>query len=245
MFIFCSLGRYILFISGFFRHPEALGVYVRRIFFEAFELGYRSLLFFITVSCFLGAVTVVQTAYNLVSPLVPRYIIAVLVRDTTILELSPTIMAIIFAGKAGSHIAGELGTMRVTEQIDALDVMGINPIAYLVMPKVIACMIMFPVLVSITMFFSISGGYLAAIITGELTSTEYVFGLRFDFIPFNITFAMIKSVVFAFMVSSISAYTGYYTKGGAYEVGRASTIAVTASCMAVLCGDYLLAELLL
>ena len=235
----------MLFLSCLFRQMESPLTCLKRSVEEAFHLGYKSLYIFVTVSTFLGAVTTVQSAYNLSNPFVPRSIIAVLVRDTTILELAPTMMAIVFAGKVGSNISGELGTMRITEQIDAIEGMGVNSISYLVLPKIIATMFMFPILVCLSMFAGIVGGYYAGTLTEVTTSAEFIQGLRYDFIPYNIFFAVVKAVVFAFLVSSISAFTGYYTSGGAFEVGRASTVAVTASCVSILCGDYLLADLLL
>jgi phospholipid/cholesterol/gamma-HCH transport system permease protein len=193
----------------------------------------------------MGAVTTVQTAYNLVTPLVPRYVISQVVREMTVLELAPTIMAIIFAGKIGSGMAGGLGTMRITEQIDALEVMGINSSSYLVLPKIVASMIMYPTLVIFAGVCSIVGGYIVGVFTGILTPTEYILGIRSVFNEYTITFALIKSFVFAFLISSISSFKGYYTQGGALEVGIASTDAVTASVIAVLLGDYFLANLLL
>ena len=193
----------------------------------------------------MGAVTTLQTALNLVSPLIPRYIISLVVRDMTVLELAPTIMAIVYAGKVGSNIAGELGTMRITEQIDALEVMGINATSYLVLPKLIASILMYPLLVILAGFLSILGGYVTAILTGVVTGTDYVYGIRLEFIEYNIQFALMKAVVFGFLVAAISAYKGFYTKGGALEVGQSSTSAVTNSCIAILCADYILAKLLL
>jgi phospholipid/cholesterol/gamma-HCH transport system permease protein len=162
-----------------------------------------------------------------------------------VLELAPTITAIVIAGKVGSSIASGLGTMRITEQIDALEVMGVNASSYLVLPKIIAAMIMYPLLVIIAGFLALYGGYIAGTLTGILTETEYVYGIRIDFNPFTIQFALIKSVVFAFLIASISAYQGFFTTGGALEVGKSSTSAVTKSCIAVLLADYILAELLL
>lgn len=240
-----TFGKYVLFLGQLFRQMESFSTYLSRTFQEAFLLGYKSLFIFFIVSTFMGAVTAIQTAHNLFNPLIPRYIIAVLVRDTTILELAPTVMAIVFAGKIGSNIAGELGTMRITEQIDALEVMGVNSVSYLVLPKILASMLMFPVLVALAMGFSMVGGYFAGTLTHVITPAEFVYGLRFDFFPYNVSFGLMKSVVFAFLVSSIAAFTGYYTEGGAFEVGRASTKAVTTSCVSILCGDYFLAELLL
>ncbi len=208
------------------------------------QIGINSIKIVAIISFFIGAVTAVQTAYNLVSPLIPKYMIGILVRDMTILELAPTIIGIVFAGKVGSSIAGGLGTMRITEQIDALEVMGINSASYLVLPKILAGVIMYPLLVILAMFLSISGGYLAGMLANLLTPGEYIYGIRFEFVEFNVYFALIKAFVFAFLVTSISAFKGYYTRGGALEVGKASTNAVTDSCIAILIADYLLAELL-
>jgi phospholipid/cholesterol/gamma-HCH transport system permease protein len=168
-----------------------------------------------------------------------------MVREMTILELAPTITSIVLAGKVGSNIAGGLGTMRITEQIDALEVMGINSASYLVLPKIIAALLMFPLLVIVAMTLSILGGYIAGTFSGALSAQEYIEGLRSEFIPYNIVFALIKSFVFAFLISSISSYLGYHTKGGALEVGAASTSAVTNSIIAVLIADYVCAGILL
>ena len=208
-------------------------------------VGVDSIFIVAIVSTFMGAVTAVQTAYNLVSPLIQDYIIGTLVRDMTVQELAPTVIAIVFAGKVGSSISSGLGTMRITEQIDALEVMGVNSASYLVLPKVIASIIMYPLLVILAMFLSIYGGYIAGTLTNIITEQEYIYGIRLDFNPYTIKFAMVKSVAFAFLISSISAYKGYFTKGGALEVGIASTSAVTNSCIAILLADYLLAQLLL
>jgi phospholipid/cholesterol/gamma-HCH transport system permease protein len=240
-----NLGRYFLFLGNIFRNPEKLRTYFKLIVDEAMQIGVNSVVIVSIVSSFIGAVTCIQTAYNLVSPLVPKYTIGLIVRDMTLLELAPTITCIVLSGKVGSNIAGGLGTMRISEQIDALEVMGINSTSYLVMPKIIASLLTFPMLVILAGFLSIFGGYLAGTLTGVITPQEYIYGIRADFNAFNMPFAMIKSVVFAFLISTISAFQGYFTKGGALEVGIASTRAVTNSCISVLVADYLLAQLLL
>ncbi len=240
-----NLGRYFIFLSNLLRNREKFKTYINLIFEEAKEIGVNSIVIVSIVSSFIGAVTCIQTAYNLVSPLVPKYTIGLIVRDMTLLELAPTITCVVLSGKVGSNIAGGLGTMRISEQIDALEVMGINSISYLVLPKIIACLITFPMLVILSAFLSIYGGYLAGTLTGNITPQEYIYGIRSDFNEFNIPFALIKAVVFAFLIASISAFKGYYTKGGALEVGIASTNAVTSSCISVLIADYLLAQLLL
>jgi phospholipid/cholesterol/gamma-HCH transport system permease protein len=240
-----AIGHFFLFLSQTLSRRERLGIYPSLILEEMLQIGFNSFKLVAIVSSFIGAVTCVQTAFNLVSPLVPTYIIGTIVRDMTLLELAPTITCVVLSGKVGSHIAGQLGTMRITEQIDALEVMGINSVSYLVLPKIVAALIMVPVLVIFSGFLSLMGGYLAGILTNVITESEYVYGIRYTFNSFNITFALIKSVVFAFLIASISAYQGFYTRGGALEVGIASTQAVTKSCIAVLIADYLLAQMLL
>jgi len=239
------IGRYFLFLHSLIIKRESFNTYVRLIVDECIKVGIDSIFIVAIISTFIGAVTAVQTAYNIVSPLIPNYVVSLVVRDMTLLELAPTITAIVFAGKVGSNIAGELGTMRISEQIDALEVMGINSSSFLVLPKILACLLMYPLLVILAGFLSLVGGYLAATLTGAMTPDEYIYGIRADFIEYNVTFALIKSIVFAFLISSISAFTGYFTQGGALEVGRASTKAVTTSCIAILSADYLLAQLLL
>ena len=240
-----SIGKYFIFLGSLFVNRESFKTYIRLIIDESILLGVDSIFIVAIVSTFMGAVTAVQTAYNLVSPLIEDYIIGTLVRDMTVQELAPTVIAIVFAGKVGSSISSGLGTMRITEQIDALEVMGINSASYLVLPKIIAALIMYPLLVILAMFLSIYGGYIAGTLTNIITEQEYIYGIRLDFNPYTIKFAIIKSLAFAFLISSISAYKGYYTQGGALEVGISSTSAVTNSCIAILLADYLLAQLLL
>jgi phospholipid/cholesterol/gamma-HCH transport system permease protein len=240
-----EFGRYVMFIGSLFVRRESFRTYYKLVLEESVQIGVKSILLIALVSAFMGAVTTVQTAFNLVSPFVPKFVISQVVREMIILELAPTIMAIIYAGKVGSSMAGGLGTMRITEQIDALEVMGINSASYLVLPKIIASILMYPLLVIVAGFCGLLGGYLVGSIGNIITPYDYVYGIRSSFNEFTITFALIKSVVFAFMISSISSFKGYYTQGGALEVGIASTAAVTSSVIAVLIGDYLLAELLL
>ncbi|MBP6386494.1 MAG: ABC transporter permease [Pseudarcicella sp.] len=244
MKILTNLGKYLIFMGRLFSNREKLRVYVGLIFDEAYQIGIGSLLIVAIVSFFLGAVTCVQTAANLENPFVPHYIISLIVRDSTILEFAPTITGIVLAGKVGSNIAGHLGTMRITEQIDALEVMGINSTSYLVLPKIVAAILVFPLLVTLAAFLSIYGGYLAGWFTGAISPEEYIQGIQYEFRAFNVPFALIKSVVFAFLIASISSYQGYYTQGGALEVGQSSTSAVTNSCISILIADYLLAQLL-
>lgn len=240
-----SIGKYLLFIGSTVKNTESPRVYSKLILEECILIGWNSVFLVSLVSFFIGAVTAVQTAYNLVSPFVPKYIIGTITRDMTLLELCTTFTCVILAGKVGSNIAGNLGTMRITEQIDALEVMGINSASYLVLPKLIAGLIVFPMLVILSAFLALLGGYVGSVWTNLLTESEYVYGLRAQFEPYNVTFAMIKSVVFGFLIVSISSFKGYFTRGGSLEVGQASTLAVTNSCIALLCADYVLAQMLL
>lgn len=240
-----EIGKYFIFIAHLFTNRESFKTYYRLTVEECASIGVGSLFLFALVSTFIGAVTTVQTAYNMVSPLIPTYVISQVVREMTVLELAPTIMAIIYAGKVGSSMAGGLGTMRITEQVDALEVMGINSISYLVLPKIVASMLMYPMLVVFAGVCALAGGYFVGTVTGIITPNDYVYGIRSSFNDFTVTFALIKAVVFAFLVASISSYKGYYTEGGALEVGVSSTEAVTNSVIAVLLADYLLAQLLL
>ncbi len=240
-----AIGAYFIFLGSMFVRRETFSSYFKLTINECISIGWNSIIIVAITSTFMGAVTTVQTAYNLVSPLIQNYVVAQVTREMVVLELAPTITAIVIAGKVGSSIASGLGTMRITEQIDALEVMGINSSSYLVLPKIVAAMIMYPLLVIIAGFLSLYGGYIAGTMTGILTETEYIYGIRIDFNPYTVQFALIKSVVFAFLISSISAFQGFFTTGGALEVGQSSTSAVTKSCIAVLLADYVLAELLL
>ena len=238
------LGKFFIFLQELFTRRESAKVYWYRFLDECITIGLDSVLIIAIVALFIGAVTCVQIFANLVSPVIPLYIVGNIVRDMTLLELSSTFMCVVLAGKVGSNIAGELGTMRITEQIDALEVMGINSASYLVLPKLLAAVVTFPILAIFSGFLGIFGGYLAGTLTGILTPEQYIYGIRFSFIPYNLVIPIVKSAVFGFLIATISAYKGYHTRGGALEVGKASTAAVTNSCIAILIADYLLAELL-
>ena len=245
MKLLTSFGTYVLFIRSLFINRERFSVYIKLIIDECMLIGLDSVFVVAIVSSFIGAVSAIQTAYNLTSPIVPLSTVGTIVRDFTILENAPTFTCLVLAGKVGSSIAGGLGTMRITEQIDAIEVMGINSSSYLVLPKIIAAVMVFPMLVVISGFLSIMGGYVSVVWGGVVTKHDYIYGLRDMFVPYNVFFAIIKAVVFAFLISSISSFQGFYTKGGALEVGKSSTDAVTNSCIAVLLGDYIIAKLLL
>jgi phospholipid/cholesterol/gamma-HCH transport system permease protein len=240
-----EIGKYFMFLGHLFTNRETFKTYYKLVLDECISIGLGSLFLVALVSTFMGAVTTVQTAFNMVSDFIPNYVISQVVREMIVLELAPTIIAVIYAGKVGSSMAGGLGTMRITEQIDALEVMGMNSISYLVLPKIVASVLMYPLLVIIAGVCGILGGYLAGTLTGIISPTDYIYGLRSSYNEFTVIFALIKSVVFAFLVASISSYRGYYTQGGALEVGVSTTQAVTTSVIAVLIADYLLAQLLL
>jgi len=234
-----------MFLGRLFVNRESFRTYYRLVMEECVGIGIGSIFLVALVSTFIGAVTTLQTAYNLVSPFVPNWVISQVVREMVVLELAPTIMALIYAGKIGSSMASGIGTMRITEQIDALEVMGINSISYLVLPKIIASMLMYPLLVIVAGVCSLVGGYLVGTLTGIITPHDYEYGLRASFNEFTVTFALIKAAVFAFLVSSISSYKGYYTQGGSLEVGISSTQAVTSSVIAILVAEYTLVQILL
>jgi len=245
MTIFSNIGRYLLMIKGMVSKPENGKMYWKEFIHQCSETGIGSLGIVVIISTFMGAVSTVQTAYQLVSPFIPLSVIAQVVRDTVILEFAPTLVCIVLAGVVGSKIASELGNMRVSEQIDELEIMGINTKAYLVMPKILAAIIVVPMLVVIAGVLGIWGGRMAGVMSGILSASTYDQGLLESFMPFNVVFALIKAYTFAFIISSISAYFGYYVKGGALEIGRASTKAVVISCVLILFADYILAALLL
>jgi phospholipid/cholesterol/gamma-HCH transport system permease protein len=245
MTFFSTFGAYLLMLKGMFTKPENFKMYWKELMHQCVEIGIGSLGIVSVISVFMGMVSAVQTAYQLTSPLIPLSTIAQVVRDTVILEFAPTLVCIVLGGVVGSKIAGELGNMRVSEQIDALEIMGINSKAYLVLPKILAAMITIPLLVIISMVLGIVGGRLACGLSGIVSTDNFDKGLLTNFIPYNVVFAMAKAYTFAFILSSVPAFYGYNVKGGALEIGRASTTAVVASCILILFADYILAALLL
>jgi len=245
MEFFHHFGKYLLLLASLFKKPDKVLLYWKETSRQMLEIGIGSLTLVSIISCFIGAVTTVQTAYQLVSPLIPKSTIGMVVRDSSILELAPTITCIVLAGKIGSNIASELGTMRISEQIDALEIMGVNTASYLIGPKIIASMLMIPLLVIIATFLSIYGGMVAGDLSGVVPAETYRMGLQEDFIPFTVILCLVKAVTFAFIITSVSAYHGFNVNGGALEVGKASTRSVVYCCILILFADYILAELLL
>lgn len=228
-----------------FSKPENMRLYWKEFMHQCNEIGIRSVGIVVIISVFLGAVTTVQTAYQLITPLIPKTVIAVIVRDNIILELAPTLICVVLAGVVGSRIASELGNMRISEQIDALEIMGINTKAYLIMPKIIAALVVVPCLVILAAVLGIWGGKMAGSLSGILPPEIYNDGLLEDFIPYNVFFALSKTYTYSFIISSIPAYYGYHVQGGSLEIGRAGTKSVIVSCILILLADYALAAILL
>jgi len=243
--LFFNIGRYYTMMLRVFSKPEKWSVYKKEFFHEIDNLGISSLPIVAIISLFMGAVITIQAAFGFTSAWVPIYAVGVTTRDSVILEFSPTIVSLILAGKVGSNIASEIGTMRVTEQIDALEIMGINSCSFLVLPKILACMIINPFLIIISMFLGLFGGWALGIFAHVVTSYQYIYGIQFEFSSFNITYALTKTIVFAFIIASVSAYHGYYTQGGALEVGKSSTKAVVYCDILILIFNFLLTQLLL
>jgi phospholipid/cholesterol/gamma-HCH transport system permease protein len=243
--VFEHIGKLALMVKEGFARPENFKVYWIEFMEQCNDIGIRSLPIVLIISIFLGMVLTIQLSYQLISPLVPKTVIATLVRDSSILELCPTVVCIVLAGVVGSKIASELGNMRVSEQIDALEIMGINTKTYLVIPKIFAGMIMIPCLIIISIGVCIWGGYLAGLFSHILTRQQFVLGLTSGFLPYNLFFAMIKAFTFSLIISIIPSYYGYYVEGGALEIGRASTTSVIVSCILILCADYGLSLILL
>jgi len=240
-----QFGRYLLLMLKVFRGPDKWEVYKKQLITEIYSLGIESLGITAIISVFMGAVVAIQTAYNIDSPLIPMKLIGFTVRQSVILEFSPTIISLILAGKVGSRIASEIGTMRVTEQIDALDIMGINAPNFLIFPKVTAAILINPVLIILSMGFGIVGGYLVAATTNLVTTQDYLEGIRDVFEGFTVVYALIKTVVFAFIITTISGFEGYFVRGGAIDVGSASTRAVVWSSIMIILFNLILTQLLL
>lgn len=228
-----------------FARPERHKIYYKQVIREMETLGINSIGIVAVISAFMGAVITIQTAYNTENPLFPTYLIGLAARDSILLEFSSTIVALILAGKVGSNIASEIGTMKVTEQVDALEIMGINSASYLILPKILAFMFISPFLSLMSMIIGLFGGWIAGVGVGVLTSPEYIYGIQYAFIPYYIIYSLIKAVVFAFIITSVSSYHGYYTEGGALEVGRSSTLAVVHSSVLILLFNLILTQLLL
>ncbi|MDZ7290604.1 MAG: ABC transporter permease [candidate division KSB1 bacterium] len=241
---FENIGRFGILITAIFKALRETRFYLRRIPEQMLWIGNHSLPIVVTTAAFSGMVASVQSAYQ-ITGYVPLYLVGSVVGESMLLELGPVVTALVLAGRVGASIAAELGTMRVTEQIDALESLAINPVAFLVVPRVIAGLVMLPVLTVFADFVGIVGGWLISVTTMELTTTEFFKGFRMFFIPWDAIYGIIKSAFFGVMITLIGCYEGFHTSGGAEGVGRATTRAVVAACLAILMLDYILAALLL
>lgn len=239
-----QIGKYFLMIKEIFNKPTKWSVMKGLIFKEIDDLIIGSLGIVAFISFFVGGVVSIQTALNLTNPLIPKELIGFATRQSIILEFAPTFISIIMAGKMGSFITSSIGTMRVTEQIDALEVMGVNSLNYLVFPKIIASLL-YPFLIGIAMFLGILGGWIAGVYGGFMSSNEFITGVQTEFIPFHIAYAFIKTLVFALLLATIPSFHGYYMKGGALEVGKASTVAFVWTSVVIILSNYILTQLLL
>jgi len=245
MRIISYLGQYTDLMLKVLRRPDKGKLFRKQLFVEMDNIGLNSMGIVMIISVFMGAILAIQTAAQTDNPLYPGYLIGFAVRESIILEFSPTIISLILAGKVGSRIASEVGTMRVTEQIDALEMMGVNSANYLIAPKLFAAIITLPMLTTISMFLGISGGLLATYLTDIVAPTEYMSGIQMGFVPYEIFYALVKTVVFAVIITTVSGFHGYKIKGGALDVGRASTQAVVHSSILIILFNLLLTQLLL
>ncbi|MBR6815175.1 MAG: ABC transporter permease [Alistipes sp.] len=239
-----SLGKYTLLMQKVFSRPEKMRIYRERIMYEMEALGLNSIGLTAIISIFIGCAVTLQMAITLESPFIPQFMIGYATREVMILEFSSTVVALILAGKVGSNIASEIGTMRITEQIDALEVMGVNSASYLILPKIVATVFFFPFLAIFSMLIGVAGGYGIAVMTGIMNPMEYIDGLKYCFYLSEVTYAVTKMVFFAFFITSISAYCGYYAKGNSLEVGKASTKAVVVSSVVIMICNLILTQLL-
>lgn len=239
-----NIGAYFFMLAEMFRKPTKRSVMIKLILKEIEDLVISSLGIVAFISFFVGGVITIQTALNITNPLIPKYLVGFATRQSVILEFAPTFISIIMAGKVGSFITSSIGTMRVTEQIDALEVMGVNSINYLVFPKTVA-MMLYPFVISIAMFLGIIGGMAACVYGGFSTLEDYIRGVQIDFIPYHMAYAFIKTIVFAFILATIPSFHGYYMKGGALEVGKASTVAFVWTSVVIILLNYILTQMLL
>lgn len=243
MGIFNVIGRYVVLMGKVFSRPEHVSVYRRRVLDEMESLGLNSIGIVSLVSVFMGAVLMLQMCINFESPFIPRELMGYATREVMILEFSSTVVALILAGRVGSSIASEIGTMRITEQIDALEIMGVNSASYLILPKIIATMIFFPLLAVLSIIVGLIGGYVITLVTGIVIIDTYIEGLQMDFKIFSVVYALIKMIVYAFIITSISGFYGYYARGNSLEVGRASTKAVVVSSVVILMMDLVITQI--
>ncbi len=245
MGFFFHIGRYFLMLKRVFARPEKHKIYIRQLFLEIDNLGVNSVWIVLIISIFIGGIMTIQFANAMENPLYPNGLVGLGTRDTLLLEFSSTILALIMAGKVGSNITSEIGTMRVTEQIDSLEIMGVNSASYLILPKIVAVVLIFPFLYILSVFFGLLGGLITGPLVNVISAPDYIEGIQWLFHPYYVFFSIIKCLFFGFLVSSVPAYFGYYVQGGALEVGKASTKAVVNTNILILFFDLILTRLLL
>lgn len=239
-----DIGSYFLMLKNVFTRPTKGSVLRDLILKEIDELVLNSLGIVAFISFFVGGVVAIQTALNIDNPLIPGYLVGYATRQSVVLEFAPTFISIIMAGKMGAFITSSIGSMRVTEQIDALEVMGINPLNYLVFPKITA-LLLYPFVIALSMFLGILGGWVAAVYGGFSSSADFIQGLQEDFTPFHVVYAFIKTFVFAFILATVPSWQGFYMKGGALEVGKASTNSFVWTSVLIILTNYIITSLLL
>ena len=239
------IGKYFMMLGRVFRKPQKAKVFYEALLKEIDDLGLQSLGIIMFISFFIGGVIALQTALNLDNPFIPKSLIGFAAKRSIILEFAPTFCSIILAGKVGSYITSSIGTMRVTEQIDALEVMGINALNHLVLPKVLATVFFYPFLISLGMFLGILGGWVTGVLSGLFSGADYILGIQTDFDPFLLVYAIIKTLIFAFLIATVPSYHGYYVKGGSIAVGKASTQAVVWTTILIVIANYFLTQMLL
>jgi len=245
MKLLIHIGTYFILMRRTFGQPEKHSILYRQVMREIEKVGINSFGIVVVISLFVGAVITIQVNFNIENPLLPVYLVGLTVRDSLLLEFSSTMMALILAGKVGSSIASELGMMRITEQIDALEVMGINSASYLILPKMIAAVVFFPILCLLSIIVGLFGGYLACSLADIIPPTEYIEGIQYGFRSYYISYALTKTVFYAIIITSVSSYFGYHVKGGAVEVGKSSTKAVVQSSILILLANLILTRTIL
>lgn len=240
-----KLGRYVLLLRKVFTKPQKWSVFFNQFFSEVSKLGINSVWIVIVISFFIGAVIVVQITLNIDSPFMPRWTVGYVSREIIILEFSSSIMSLILAGKVGSNIASEIGTMRINEQIDALEIMGVNSANYIILPKITGLMFFIPVLVILSIFCGLIGGYAVCIFGHIMPFTDFEYGIQSFFKPFYVYYAIFKTVIFGFIIASIASFYGYNARGGSLDVGKASTDSVVISSILILVSDLLITQLMM
>lgn len=243
--ILYNIGRYFILLGRVLSKPEKVSIYYRQTIREIENVGINSFSIVVIISLFVGAVITIQTNFNIENPFLPRYLIGVTVRDSLLLEFSSTMVALILAGKVGSSTASEIGMMRVTEQIDALEVMGINSASFLILPKLVAAVFFFPILCLLSIIVGLFGGYLSCVLANVIPPADYIHGIQYAFYPYYITYATVKTAFYAIIIITVSAHHGYFVEGGAIEVGKSSTKAVVQSSILILLANLILTKTLL